>query len=100
MEAWREVLAGFFAAGGLAFLTLVGRGLWRWFTGRAARELSQNRSYLSRMREAEAERDWSDAYRRVVAEHASEVRGVVERAGLGDQLPEWPKPPPRPTAGK
>lgn len=100
MDAWQEVLTVFLGAGGLAFLGMVGRGLWRWFTGRAARELSQNRSYLSRMREAEAERDWSDAYRRVVAEHASEVRGIVERAGLGDQLPEWPVAPPRPTASK
>lgn len=79
--------------GGTSMLYLTGRGAFRYFTGRAGRERSRTRSIASELVKAHDARDNADAYRRVIAEYASTLRGLMNENGLGHLVPPWPANP-------
>lgn len=72
------------AGGGLAILFQTGRAIFKWLSGGEARRRMRRKS-------AEQERDEADAYRRVIAEKASEWRRMLLERGV-DPGP-WPDNP-------
>lgn len=76
---------------GVAFLT--GRGLWRWWTGRAERERFRTRSIADEKDAALNQRDDADEYRRLMQEFASRLIRILIENGLERLVPAWPKNP-------
>lgn len=86
MDLLQSVVGLLLAGGGGSLLAVFGKGLYRHLTGRSTARRTENRNYLR-------ERDDADAYRRVVFEHASELRGILLAQGLGGLIPPWPENP-------
>jgi hypothetical protein len=89
----QSTIALLLAGGGGSLAAVFGKGLWRHISGRSAERREINRNYLH-------ERDDADAYRRVVFEHASELRGILLAQGLGELIPPWPENPNAPSKEK
>jgi hypothetical protein len=86
VELLQSTVALLLAGGGGSLAAVFGKGLWRHISGRSTARRTENRNYLR-------ERDDADAYRRVVFEHASELRGILLAQGLGNLIPPWPENP-------
>ena len=79
-----QIITLIVALGGGAFLREAGMGVYRWATGRQARERSS-------LRRAMADLDTESAYRRRVVEHAHEIRRIAIDHGIpSDELPPFP----------
>lgn len=63
-----------------------------WISGRAMREKGRVREVIDERDKAEDERDREAAYRRIIQEHASELRRLLIEAGAAD-IPPWPPSP-------
>lgn len=90
MDDFRLILTAVFSVGGTAFIAAFWKGLRSFVSGRAADE----RGTIQRLYR---ERDEADAYRRVMAEHASTLRGIMNEHGLGHLVPDWPINPTTPS---
>lgn len=89
-----QALLNFLIIGGPSSVLYVGaRGFWRWYTGKAGRERIRTRTIADERDIARNERDDADAYRRVISEYASLLRGILFENGLGALVPDWPKNP-------
>lgn len=89
-------IAAIIGAGGLTVLVpQIISGVRGFLDGRHAREKSAAVDALTQRDEAVRARDRADACRRVIAEHASEVRRIAIEHGLGHLLPPWPTSKPR-----
>lgn len=94
-QAWAAILA---AIGAGAVVRDLVAGFIKWLSGAAGRERGRNADLVAqrddaytRLRAAETERD--DAYRarRLYAEHASALRGMLLERGVPPaELPPWP----------
>jgi Flp pilus assembly protein TadB len=88
------------ALGAPALLLSFGRTVWKWWTGRSARERESNRDLVQRARDAEQERDREATVRRKSLEYASILRRQLNEAGIKPEpwpvdLSGTPKPRPR-----
>lgn len=90
MDTLQAVVLALLAGGGGSVLVIFGKGIRNFLTGRAAEDRARIQALVR-------ERDEADAYRRTIAEHASELRGVLFEKGFGDLVPDWPKNPTTPT---
>lgn len=72
------------------------KGLWRLFTGRQQVEQTLLQQYRADAEEYRRQRNEADAYRRIMAEHASELRRILLNAGYPGPLPDFPLPQPSP----
>lgn len=95
-----QTLALLIGAGGLGgLLTQLLRGVQEWRSGEHAREKERNLDAISQRDVAVKERDRAVdeldaeiAYRRQVAEHASQLRRLLIEHGTDPtDLPAWPK---------
>lgn len=87
-EAAKTLVTILGTAGGGAFVTLMVKGLFKWFSGAAHREQVRNTS-LAKQRadaikerdEAEAERDVADNRRREAEEHVAMLKNQIRELG-------------------
>jgi len=83
--------------GGGGFLTVALQEWGKWRSGRADEERQENLTLAQRLEYAEAMREYEASYRRLTAEHASQLRGKLYELGYTpDQVGTWPTPPTKP----
>lgn len=70
------------AAGVPAFLGVLGRGVYRWLTGKTARDRARNTNIETQRQRAIEERDRYDARGRKALEEVSRLRGVLLEHGI------------------
>ena len=81
------------AIGGPTVLIPLARGILRWLSGAQGRERIKHRDQKQRLEDETERADRADAYRRVIAEHASTLIGILNQHGLGHLVPPWPRNP-------
>lgn len=88
-EATARALAIILTALGIpALLVSLGRSLWKWWTGRAARERVANNDLVSKLRRAEAEQENEARDKRQALEYASRLRRQLIERGI--EPAPWP----------
>jgi hypothetical protein len=77
------------ALGGPALLVSFGRTIWKWWTGRTARERGRNNDLVAKAKAAEARADEEATLKRKAMEYASLLRRQLLEAGTTPH--PWPE---------